>query len=151
MLCPWYWNLGACIPPCPFPVTSGRLLTSRLQPLHERSPEKRHKWVTTHLLPFHRPSHLLERRGELANEVMLSVGVPVPYYALQERRISLKRNSECNHSSRRWCELYEEEWTQMLSLGQKPAVQDTAHARAAICLCFPCPCLAFLPCVQEAL
>lgn len=46
---------------------------------------------TTYLFPFHCSSHLFECRGEFSNEVMFAIGVPVPYYALQEKGSIFKK------------------------------------------------------------
>lgn len=65
--------------------------------------------VTTYLFPFHGSSHLLEGGGEFSNKVMLAIGVPIPYYALQDKRMIFFLQ-DFYHGSYRQSERYEEEY-----------------------------------------
>lgn len=42
--------------------------------------------VSTYLSSLHSSSHFLESRAKFSNEVMLSIGIPVPNYALGRQR-----------------------------------------------------------------
>lgn len=65
---------------------------------------------TTYLFPFHGSSHLFEGGGEFSNKVMLAIRVPVPHYALQEKRMIVFSQDFFYRSSYRQSELYEEEY-----------------------------------------
>lgn len=51
-------------------------------------------WVaSTYLSSFHSSSHFLESRAKFSNEVMLSIGIPVPNYALRRQRGKEQKNT----------------------------------------------------------
>lgn len=51
-------------------------------------------WVaSTYLSSFHSSSHFLESRAKFSNEVMLSIGIPVPNYALGRQRGKEQKNT----------------------------------------------------------